>query len=390
MNAIVQYAAATILTAPWVERIHGVWQQSVKAVIETGRLITEAKAALPHGEFLPMIQLQLPFSASTAQRLMAIAADERILHGVQHLPASWGTLYELTKLDDEQFESRIEDGTINPDMERKDVVRPNGARSIMSSRQEPDDSLDYFPTPPWATRALMERVLPQLGYQPTQPDQWTAWEPASGAGHMAEVLREYFSDVTTTDIHDYGYADDEHDFLAENATFDPGADWIITNPPFGLKAEAFVLRALGLARIGVAMLFRLQWLETEGRCERIFIPHPPTMIAFFAERVGIWKGRWEPDGGTATAYIWLVWDKTRREPLAPYWIPPGQREALTRPDDAERFTAHPVIRREALPAHDPYTGEITETASAPRCRRARAETRQDALHGLARSNCRCV
>ncbi len=29
----------------------------------------------------------------------------------------------------------------------------NGARAIMGSRQEPDDSLDYFPTPPWATRA---------------------------------------------------------------------------------------------------------------------------------------------------------------------------------------------------------------------------------------------
>jgi N6-adenosine-specific RNA methylase IME4 len=40
---------------------------------------------------------------------------------VQHLPASWGTLYELTKLDDDQFEARIEDGTINPDMERKAI-----------------------------------------------------------------------------------------------------------------------------------------------------------------------------------------------------------------------------------------------------------------------------
>jgi hypothetical protein len=27
------------------------------------------------------------------------------------------------------------------------------------------------------------------------------------------------------------------------------------------------------------------------------------------------------------------------------WIPPGQRERLTRPDDAERFTARPVVRR---------------------------------------------
>jgi hypothetical protein len=31
------------------------------------------------------------------------------------------------------------------------VALPNGARAIMSSRHEPDDSLDFFPTPPIAT-----------------------------------------------------------------------------------------------------------------------------------------------------------------------------------------------------------------------------------------------
>ena len=37
-----------------------------------------------------------------------------------------------------------------------------------------DDSLDFFPTPPWATRALMEIVLPRLG--PWMPKN--LWEPA--------------------------------------------------------------------------------------------------------------------------------------------------------------------------------------------------------------------
>jgi len=65
------------------------------------------------------------------------------------------------------------------------------------------------------------------------------------------------------------------------------------------------------------------------------------LISFFAERVNLCKGRWEPAGSTATAYIWLVWAKDS-SPRAPYWIPPGCREALTKPDDAERFTLHPV------------------------------------------------
>lgn len=35
---------------------------------------------------------------------------------------------------------------------------PNGARAIMGSRHEPEDSLDFFPTPPWATRAHQESL----------------------------------------------------------------------------------------------------------------------------------------------------------------------------------------------------------------------------------------
>lgn len=108
----------------WVTRISGVWQQSVEAIIETGRLLTEAKASLPHGEFGTMIEAELPFGARTAQMLMAIAADPRLTNRntVSHLPPSWGSLYELTKLDDQTFKEKIEDGTIRPDMERREIA----------------------------------------------------------------------------------------------------------------------------------------------------------------------------------------------------------------------------------------------------------------------------
>ncbi len=218
-----------------------------------------------------------------------------------------------------------------------EAAKPNGARSIMSSRQEPDDSLDFFPTPPWATRALMERVFPQLGFI-GGGGSWRAWEPACGEGHIAEVLGEYFGRVHATDIADYGYAIHGVDFLDVP---DSGWDWIITNPPFGEKTEQFVLHALEHAQVGVAMFMRVQWLDSIGRYERVFRDKPPTLIAFFAERVNLCKGRWEPDGATATAYIWLVWLKGE-EPRAPFWIPPGCREGLTHADDAVRFTMHPV------------------------------------------------
>jgi hypothetical protein len=223
-----------------------------------------------------------------------------------------------------------------------EIAPINGARAIMAARQEPADSLDFFPTPPFATRALIEHALPALGIGRTDLLDMAAWECACGEGHMAEPLAEYFGRVVATDVHDYGYGEAPVDFLFEGTSRD--ADWLISNPPFGNKTVQFVLRALKLAGVGVAMFVRLQWLETCRRYERVFRDHPPTLLCPFAERVPLCKGRWDPEGSTATAYIWLVWIHGEA-PRPPFWIPPGCRERLTRPDDAVRFTAHPVTQR---------------------------------------------
>jgi hypothetical protein len=50
----------------------------------------------------------LPFNQRTADRLIAIACSDNVRNEthVSSLPVAWGTLYELTKLTAEQFESR--------------------------------------------------------------------------------------------------------------------------------------------------------------------------------------------------------------------------------------------------------------------------------------------
>lgn len=214
----------------------------------------------------------------------------------------------------------------------------NGARAIMGSRAEPDDSLDYFPTPPWATRALFVHAIPAIGVDASFD---SAWEPACGEGHIAEVLREVFKVVHASDIHDYGYAAASGDFLRAAANTAPVVDWIVTNPPFGDAAIDFVLRARELAP-NVAMFFRSQWaVEGIERYERLFRDAPPTLCAYFVERVPLVKGRWDPEASTATAYCWLIWMEGIA-PRPPFWIPPGCREGLTKLDDIERFTARPV------------------------------------------------
>ena len=93
-----------------------------------GRLLIAAKEKLKPGEFLEMTVRDLPFTERTAQRLMAIARDERLterLTDATHgslLPRSWRTLYELTRLTPEQFTAAISDGVIKPDMERRDIT----------------------------------------------------------------------------------------------------------------------------------------------------------------------------------------------------------------------------------------------------------------------------
>ena len=221
------------------------------------------------------------------------------------------------------------------------------------------DDLDFSPTPPWATRALIELVLPAAGIDPASLKQSNAWEPSCGEGHMAEPLAEYFGTVWATDIHDYGYGTPDYDFIHRRPDPPEGIDWIITNPPFEDRVIKFMLRALELARVGVGIFLQLRYLEGVGRYNHVFKDRPPTLVAPFVERVPLLMGQYDPEASTTTAFMWLVWVKGA-PPHAPFWIPPGQRESLTRPDDAARFTAHPVIRREQF---NPETGEVTTEAA---------------------------
>jgi hypothetical protein len=192
----------------------------------------------------------------------------------------------------------------------------------MAQRKEAKDSLDLFPTPPWATRALCERLAAD------DPDLKTKtfWEPACGNGDMLKVLWEYFGAGIGSDVYAHKAGTVTHDFLMPSEPL-CRPHWIITNPPFRL-AEQFIERSFGLATIGVAMLVRLSFLEGIGRYERLFSKNPPT-IAQFTERVTMVKGRLDESGGSATAYCWLVWNKDF-PPIAPAvglfgWIPPCRK-----------------------------------------------------------------
>ena len=139
------------------------------------------------------------------------------------------------------------------------AVRATKRPRVSDGQPWQDDEL--FPTPPWATRALLQIVLPRLFVGGLGP----IWEPCAGLGHMAEVLAEGRPGVFATDKNLYQLDDGrtavefgivQQDFLAASTDHWPKAlgrrpGRIISNPPFSLATE-MVRHALTLATEGVA------------------------------------------------------------------------------------------------------------------------------------------
>lgn len=225
------------------------------------------------------------------------------------------------------------------------MITQNKSHAVMAQRSEAKDSLDNFPTPPWATRALIEHIIERgnkrfLG-------NMSCLEPACGAGHMAKTLSEYFGKVSAADVFDYGYGE-VADFLDNSYKID-AFDWIITNPPFK-HAEEFIDKSLRIASRGVAMLVRTVFIESVGRYERIFSKYPPQKFAQFSERVPMVKGRLDKKASTATGYAWIVWEKNISAESRLLWVPPCRRDLEKDEDYVEILSSGPVseLREAAL------------------------------------------
>jgi hypothetical protein len=214
------------------------------------------------------------------------------------------------------------------------------APCVAQRRHEPPDSLDYFPTPPWAVRAFIHQLYGSAMLR----QHHRIWEPACGEGHMAAVMTEMGCNVHASDVFDYGFGKVQ-DFLVPS-TDCPAADWIITNPPFN-KALDFAYAALECptrkASRGVALLVRLNWVQGQAR-EALFRKHPLDRVLIYQDRVPMHKGRWEPQGSTATPYAWVIWSGSMCQRVPAQFatlefIPSGSKKRFLKPDDAHRFGA---------------------------------------------------
>ena len=62
----------------WKSQIRTAWKEATEAFLQVGNLLIQSKESLEHGEFLEMIENDLPFSPRTSQMLMTISSDRRL------------------------------------------------------------------------------------------------------------------------------------------------------------------------------------------------------------------------------------------------------------------------------------------------------------------------
>lgn len=169
---------------------------------------------------------------------------------------------------------------------------------------------DFYPTPAWATHALVEN----------ERFCGSVWECACGDGAMSSVLEQAGSVVESSDLYDRGFGEVGIDFRQATRR----AENIITNPPFN-AAEEFVHSGLRLAERKFALLLRLAFLEGAGRQHSIFKSSPPSKVWVFSERITFYPKDVQQKGSGTTAYAWFVWDRNHCGPTELGWLPTGYK-----------------------------------------------------------------
>lgn len=191
-------------------------------------------------------------------------------------------------------------------MEQQEVRSGITNRRIVAS----SGNADFYPTPLWATHALMENEI----------FEGDIWEPACGNGSMAEPLKSKGNRVFASDLFNRGYGQSDINFLNTDAIVDN----IITNPPYNL-AEEFAVNAYNKCNKKSALLLRLAFLEGSKRASGLFSKYPPARILVFSERITFYPEGLQTAGSGTIAYGWFVWEKGFKGTTELKWLMPGYK-----------------------------------------------------------------
>lgn len=117
----------------YADKISSAWQKAVDGILSVSQLLKQAETDLSDVEQMDLYG-ELPFSKSTADKLLSIANDKRLNDPTykKYLPPHWTTLYEMTQLDDKTFKEGIAEGLINPAVERRHILELTGQTLVVA------------------------------------------------------------------------------------------------------------------------------------------------------------------------------------------------------------------------------------------------------------------
>lgn len=221
-------------------------------------------------------------------------------------------------------------------LKKMGLYNKQGLYSAYNKNNKERAELDYYATPP----AEVTNILNILNYDFTN---MSILEPCAGGGHMTKGIIDYchkksmspsailLSDCKIREgiwqLLGFGQAGDnkapydkEYDFLSDDYPFNE-ADYVIMNPPYSI-IEPFVIRGLEIAKKGLLVLGRLQFLESKSRYENLLKENPPSDVYVYVDRIKCYKnGDFTQTESSAQAYAWFYWDKVYGDhPTQLHWI----------------------------------------------------------------------
>lgn len=160
--------------------------------------------------------------------------------------------------------------------------------------------LDAYLTPEWATEELLHRVALS----------GDILECCAGQGDMAKVIAlARVGEVYCNDLDPQTLWPNHWDATDPNKWVK--WDWVVTNPPFNVAPQIVPL-AYEHARVGIAMLLRMSYLEPVENRGAWLNAHPPSDLIVLP-RISF-TGDGKTDNVTCA---WMVW---RKDPQSPQRI----------------------------------------------------------------------
>lgn len=177
-------------------------------------------------------------------------------------------------------------------------IKPETVVSSATGRRP----LDLYPTDEAVTLALLARVSPH----------GRILEPCAGPGAMARVLARHpgVDAVVTSDVDPQHNTDLVADATQPTAVcWQQRPDWVVTNPPFNV-ALPILRNAMRSARVGVAFLVRLSFMEPAGQLSgdrgQFLAAHADRQVLSLV--LGNPRPSFTGDGRTdSVTAVWLVW-----------------------------------------------------------------------------------